>query len=222
MSRADRVAVLFDLDGTLVDSAPDLLRAANRLRAARGLPPLALAGFRGQVSRGARAMLGVAFPDFPALPAPDQQALVGELLAAYAADLHADGGLFDGMAPVLDHLAARDVALGIVTNKPLSLAEALLAAMALRPRFGIVLGGDSLAERKPHPLPVLVACEALGVAPARTLFVGDDARDVAAGRAAGCRTVAVRWGYVDGEDLDAWGADAVIAEPAELPALLPW
>jgi N-acetyl-D-muramate 6-phosphate phosphatase len=213
-------AVLFDLDGTLVDTAPDLLHAVNKLRWRRGLGPVTLNGFRDRVSRGARAMLTIAFEDFDRRTPEGQIALVTELLATYGDHIHRDSVLFPGMASVLAQLSDAGVLLGIVTNKPVLLAERLLDAMGLRTRFPVVIGGDSLPERKPHPLPVRTACERLGVLPERALFVGDDARDIEAGKAAGCLTVAVRWGYVQPDELPRWGADRILATPAELPALI--
>lgn len=209
-------AVLFDLDGTVLDTAPDLLAAANALRLRRGLPVLPLNGFREQVSRGARAMLAVGLPEFADIPAPTQLQIVDEFLAVYEREIHRDTLLFPGMADVLDALDANGIAAAIVTNKPVRMAERLLDAMNLSRRFPVVLGGDSLPERKPHPRPVLTACERLGVDPARAFFVGDDERDIRAGAAAGCVTIAVTWGYVDAERLPHWGADAIIDHPAEL------
>lgn len=220
MIRTTCAAVLFDLDGTVLDTAPDLLLALNSLRRRRVLPDLALPGFRGQVSRGAGAMLTVGLPGFAEADQATRSALVEEFLGAYQAQIHQDTVLFPGMAETLNELERLGVALAIVTNKPLALARPLLAAMNLTTRFPVLLGGDSLPERKPHPQPVLTACAALGVAPARALFVGDDARDVEAGRAAGCRTVAVTWGYVEGQTLADWGADAIIDHPRELLSLV--
>ena len=209
-------AVLFDLDGTVLDTAPDLLAAANALRLRRGLPLLPLKGFREQVSRGARAMLAVGLPEFADMPAEIQAQIVDEFLSVYEREIHRDTLLFPGMKNLLDALEAKDIVAGIVTNKPIRMAERLLDAMDLSRRFPIVLGGDSLPERKPHPLPVLTACKRLSIDPSRVFFVGDDARDVQAGAAAGCVTVAVTWGYVDAERLPHWGADAIIDHPVEL------
>lgn len=212
-------AVLFDLDGTVLDTAPDLLRALNVLRARRGLPALPEAGFRLEISRGARAMLGHGLPGFAEAGQDARMALVEEFLALYQDEVYRDTALFPGMAEVMDALDQAGIAMAIVTNKPERMALALLEAMALSPRFPVILGGDSLAERKPHPLPALTACERLGIDPRATLFVGDDPRDIDCGRAAGCRTVAVRWGYTDTADIACWGADATIAHPRELLAL---
>jgi phosphoglycolate phosphatase len=216
VSAFDCEAVLFDLDGTVVDTAPDLLRAVNLLRWRRGLAALAMDGLRGEVSRGSRAMLTAGIPQFELRPPETQEALVQELLAAYGADICRDSRPFDGMPAVLDALEARRKLLGIVTNKPVELARQLLRALGLEHRFQVLIGGDSLAERKPHPLPVLTACTRLGVEPARAVFVGDDARDVEAGRRAGCATVAVTWGYSAATAVAGWGAAAIVDAPAQL------
>lgn len=213
-------AVLFDLDGTVLDTAPDLLATMNTLRSRRGFPAIVLAGFREQVSRGARAMLGVGLPECADAQGGELAGLVDEFLVAYEGEIFRDTVLFPGMADTMDALDRLAIPMAIVTNKPVRMAQRLLDAMQLSARFPVLLGGDSLAERKPHPLPVFTACERLGVDPARALFVGDDARDVQAGAAAGCRTVAVSWGYVDAQSLQDWGADAVIDHPAELLGLI--
>lgn len=213
-------AVLFDLDGTLVDTAPDLLAAVNALRAGEGLEPLSLAGFRWQVSRGARAMLGAGIPAFAAADEDGRQAWVARLLSTYGARVYRHSTLFPGVAGLLDGLRRRGIATAVVTNKPERMAVELLAAMGLAADFPVVLGGDSLAERKPHPLPVLTACERLGVSPRASWFLGDDARDVEAGRAAGSLTVAVTWGYAEPAEIAGWQADRVIDVPAQALAWL--
>jgi 2-phosphoglycolate phosphatase len=216
MNAFDCEAVLFDLDGTLVDTAPDLLLAVNVLRWRRGLAAMALAELRVQVSHGSRAMLAAAIPQFELRPPETQAALVQELLAAYGADICRDSRPFDGVVAVLDALAARRMLLGIVTNKPVELARQLVRGLGLESRFQVLLGGDSVAERKPHPMPVLTACTRLGVGPARAVLVGDDARDIESGRRAGCATVAVSWGYSAADKVTAWGAHAIIDTPAQL------
>lgn len=212
-------AVLFDLDGTVLDTAPDLLRAVNALRARRGLVALPEPGFRLEISRGARSMLSHGLPGFIEAGHDERLALIDEFLAVYQDDVYRDTVLFPGMAEVIDGLDQAGIVMAIVTNKPERMALALLEAMALTSRFPVILGGDSLSERKPHPLPALTACAQLGIDPGATLFVGDDPRDIDCGRAAGCRTVAVRWGYTDTADIEQWGADAIIAHPRELLAL---
>ncbi len=210
---AERGAVLFDLDGTLVDSAADLLHAANVLRARRGLEACAMPAFRPFVSRGARAMLGAALPDFD----PGDEATLAEFLEIYAGAVAAHSCLFPGVAPMLDAIESRGLRWGIVTNKAEGLARPLCAALGLLDRSGVLIGGDTLAERKPHPLPLLEACRRIEAAPMRSLYLGDDPRDIQAAHAAGLRGIAVDWGYFDpsfppGE----WGAQRVISAPAHL------
>jgi 2-phosphoglycolate phosphatase len=216
MPRVD--AVLFDLDGTLVDSAPDLAGAANELRTARGLPALPLERLRPMVGAGARGMLGTAFglsPDHA-----DYDGLRDEFLARYEQRLLQETAVFLAMRPVLERLEALSLRWGIVTNKALRFAEPLVSGVALRSRAAVLIGGDSTPYAKPHPEPLLEAARRMGVAPARCVYVGDDRRDILAGRAAGMSTLAAAWGYLgEGEAIEAWGADAVIAEP---PELLQW
>lgn len=207
-------AVLFDLDGTLLDSAPDLIHAANRLRARHGLGTVSVEAFRPQVSKGGRAMLAAAFAH---LDADQREALLPQFLDDYRQHCAVDSRLFGGFWEVLDALQAADFRLGIITNKVAWLTTPLLAEIGLSSRFGVVLSGDSLPERKPHPAPVLAACAALGVTPAEAVMVGDDRRDIEAGRAAGCQTLAAGWGYIAAdEDIHAWGADAVLDLPRQL------
>ncbi len=220
MSTSAITGVLFDLDGTVLDTAPDMLATVNVLRARRGLAPAPMAGFRDQVSRGARAMIAAGLPEFDSDDPRAVAELVGEFLAVYAVDISRHSVLFPGMAEVLDTLAARSLPVAIVTNKPEALADQLLHALDLHRRFVTVIGGDSLAERKPHPLPLLVACERMAVTPGRVLMVGDDRRDIEAGRAAGSRTVAAAWGYADAVEVASWQADVTLDRPLQLLDLL--
>ena len=219
MARARPVqAVLFDLDGTLVDSAPDLAGAANELRAARGLEALPFERLRPMVGAGARGMLGVAFGIAPG--DDGYEALRDEFLARYEQRLLRETAVFAAMQPVLQRLEAQPLRWGIVTNKALRFAEPLVAGLALHVRASVLIGGDSTPFSKPHPAPLLEAARRLGVEPAYCVYVGDDHRDVRAGQAAGMATIAAGWGYLgQGEAIEAWGADAVIEEPA---ALLRW
>lgn len=210
---SQRGAVLFDLDGTLVDSAGDLLHAANVLRARRGLDACAMSVFRPFVSRGARAMLGASLPGFTAA----DEASISEFLDVYAGAVAVHAGLFPGVAELLDAIEARGVCWGIVTNKAEALARPLCEALGLLSRCGVLIGGDSLPERKPHPLPLLEACRRLQAAPATSLYLGDDPRDIDAARAAGLRGIAVDWGYFDpAHPPQAWGAQRVISAPVHL------
>lgn len=208
-------AVLFDLDGTLVDSAPDLGGAGNDLRERRGLPPLPLDDFRPMTGAGARGMLGIALQITPEDPA--FEALKHEYLAIYEARMTRLTGVFDDMAPVLDALDAAGLPWGIVTNKHSRFAVPVVEAAGLAQRSRVLVCGDTTPHAKPHPEPLFEAARRMGVDPARCLYVGDDLRDVQAGRAAGMRTVAVAWGYLgQGEPIEAWGADHLINLPAEL------
>jgi N-acetyl-D-muramate 6-phosphate phosphatase len=219
MARRGRHAVvLFDLDGTLVDSAPDLAGAANELRAARGLAPLPFERLRPMVGTGARGMVGTALG---VKPGDDGfEALRDEFLALYERRLLRETAVFAAIEPVLQRLEASALPWGIVTNKALRLATPLVEGLALHTRAAVLIGGDSTPHAKPHPAPLLEAARRLGVAPEACAYVGDDHRDVLAGRAAGMATVAAGWGYLGaGEAIGDWGADIVIDAPH---ALLHW
>ena len=201
--------VLFDLDGTLLDSAPDMLATVNRMRAARGTAPMVLEAIRPHVSRGARAMSAAAFPDVPPERVPE---LVPEFLALYREELGRHSRPFDGVEAMLAALEGDGVRWGIVTNKPEYLAREILPQLGWQARCGVLVGGDSLPERKPHPLPLLHAAEAIGVAAVDCVYVGDDRRDIDAARAAGMPSVVALWGYrLDDDDPAAWRGDAMVA-----------
>ena len=206
--------VLFDLDGTLLDSAPDMAATINRMRAARGAAPMPLAELRPHVSKGARAMSAAAFPELDGQVPPE---MVREFLDFYAGELGQHGRPFEGIEAMLAALEADGVRWGIVTNKPEHLARALMPMLGWESRSAILVGGDTLAERKPHPLPLLHSAAALGVAPADCVYVGDDERDILAARAAGMRSVAALWGYrLHHDDPLTWEADAMVEAPADL------
>lgn len=208
-------AVFFDLDGTLADTAPDLAAAANRLVVERGLPPVAYEKLRPVASHGARGLIGAAFGKTPA--DPEFPALRDTFLDYYEADIAVHTRLFDGMDDVLARLEAAGIRWGIVTNKIARFTVPLVAAIGLTPRASAVVSGDTTAHPKPHPAPLLHAAEVSGVAPARCLYVGDDLRDIQAGKAAGMATVTAAYGYCgDGDPPEAWGADYLIRHPAEL------
>jgi N-acetyl-D-muramate 6-phosphate phosphatase len=208
-------AVLFDLDGTLIDSAPDLGGAGNDLRERRGLPALPLTDFRPMTGAGARGMLGVALQITP--EHPGFEALKDEYLAIYEARMTRLTRVFEDMAPVLDALDAACLPWGIVTNKHSRFAAPVVEAAGLQHRSRVLVCGDTTPHAKPHPEPLFEAARRMGVDPARCLYVGDDLRDVQAGRAAGMCTVAVAWGYLgQGAPIEAWGADHLINLPAEL------
>jgi len=219
MTGANCRAVLFDLDGTLIDSAPDLAGAGNDMRIARGLAPHPLAHFRPMVGSGARGMIGRAFdigPDHATFGA-----LRDEFLQRYEARMTQETRLFPQMQPVLDALAHHALPWAIVTNKATRFSEPLARELELLPRAATLVCGDTTPHSKPHPAPLLEAARRIGVPAADCLYVGDDLRDVQAGRAAGMTTVAVHWGYLgEGESVDAWGADHLIRVPADLLKLL--
>jgi len=207
-------AVLFDLDGTLLDSAPDMLATVNAMRAARGRGPMAMDVLRPVVSKGARAMTAAAFPD---VPADERNTWIPEFLAIYDAELGRHGGVFDGIEAMLRALEDAGVAWGIVTNKPEYLARKLLPMLDWDTRCAVLIGGDTLPERKPHPLPLLHAAHLMGVAAVDCVYVGDDERDIVAARAAGMRSVVALWGYrLDEDDPTAWQGDVLLESPHAL------
>lgn len=206
-------AVLFDLDGTLVDSAPDLIAAVNRVKAEEGEAEVDAAALRSQVSKGGRAMLSVAFPE---RSAEQRELLLPRFLSHYANALADLSRPFDGVRELLQALEARGIVWGIITNKPEYLAVDVVRGMGWESRCAVLLGGDSLAEKKPHPLPLLVAAQRIGIAPEHCAYVGDDERDILAARAAGMRSVAAHWGYRDAhEDPFDWRADLDLRGPLE-------
>jgi N-acetyl-D-muramate 6-phosphate phosphatase len=215
-------AMLFDLDGTLVDTAPDLCNAVNRVLAGLGEPAVPLARLREVVSKGGRAMLSVA------LPGTDEaarDALLPAFLGYYAEALAVDSRTFPGIDDLLAALDARGVRWGIVTNKPEALAAAVVDGFGWTRRCAVLVGGDTLPLRKPDPAPLRLACERLGIAAADAIYVGDDERDIQAARASGMPSIAALWGYrLPGEDPLTWGADYAFAHAADLlaaPGLLP-
>lgn len=215
MSTDGCAAVLFDLDGTLLDTAPDMAWALNQVRHEQGLPALSEARIRPHVSKGGSGLIRLAF----GLERDDPRAepLRQRFIAIYAEHLSERTRLFPGMDEVLVRLEAKHLPWGIVTNKPGWLTRPLLAQLALEPRAACVIAGDTTAHAKPHPEPVLAACRALDLAPAQCLFIGDDARDIAAGRAAGTRNLVALFGYLgEGEDPQQWQADGYLEHPAEL------
>jgi phosphoglycolate phosphatase len=211
-------AVLFDLDGTLADTAPDLIGALEGLRAELGFPPIDPRPLRDFASRGAPAILEAGLPE---LDPAEREALRARYLDDYAARCWHDSRAFDGMPALLEQLEAAGIAWGVVTNKIERLARLVLNGAGWSDRAGCLVAGDTAARPKPAPDPVEHACRQLGVSPERTVFVGDDERDVAAGRAAGTATIAALWGYIPEPDrVEGWGADAIAAAPADLAPLL--
>ncbi len=212
-------AVLFDLDGTLIDSAPDLAGAGNDMRTARGLAPLAYEQFRPMVGAGARGMVGIALQ-----VGPDDEGFIelrDEFLWRYEQRMTTLTRVFEAMGPVLATLQTQGIPWGIVTNKAQRFTDPLVRALGLHTRAATVISGDTTPHAKPHPAPLLEAAHRMRLSPEGCLYVGDDLRDVQAGRAAGMGTVAAAWGYLGaGEPIEAWGADHVIETPGQLLNLL--
>lgn len=189
-------AVLFDLDGTLLDSAPDLVGALNELRQRNQLPALAVKDMQAHVSRGAVGLLQAGMPHGKAA---QFNAWREEFLSIYALRTFERSRLYDGAAELLSFLETTGISWGIVTNKPGYLTHPIVDAAGLGDTVSVVVCGDTLAQSKPHPAPVLHACEKIGVEPSLTLFVGDDCRDIEAGLAAGVHTCAALYGYGSAE-----------------------
>jgi phosphoglycolate phosphatase len=211
---AARTALLLDLDGTLLDTAPDMGGALNLLRVEAGREPLPLAGIRPFVSHGAMRLVSLGFPE---ASGAEFERLRLRFLELYSQNLALRTALFPGIEPVLDELERLGLPWGVVTNKPGWLTDPLLAALGLDHRASCVVSGDTVAERKPHPLPLLHAAGLVGVAPAHCVYVGDAERDIQAGRAAGMTTVVAAYGYISAEDDPAgWQPTGIIAEPGEL------
>ena len=210
-------AVLFDLDGTLIDTAPDFAGVLNRQLVAHGRRPLPYEAVRSVVSQGARAVVTLGFGDrFPA-DSDEFEAIRQEFLASYLQHLADETRLFPGMDELLTALESRGTPWGIVTNKPEGLAAALMPLLGWEQRCAVLIGGDTLAVRKPDPLPLLVAAERIGVAPRECVYVGDDERDIVAARAAGMPSIVALWGYrLAEDDPQAWGGDVLVDDPRRL------
>ena len=208
-------AVLFDLDGTLIDTAPDMGGALNSLLLEEGLEPIPIERIRPYVSQGGLVLTRLGFGG--KVPESEIEPLRQRFLDHYRAIVANDSRLFDGYEGILSELEARSIHWGIVTNKPEWLTHPLLQQLDLAERSGVGIGGDPLEHRKPHPLPLQVAAERLGVSSEQCLYVGDDERDVVAGKAANMKTLVAAYGYIeDGTDIERWGADGVIDSPGEL------
>ncbi len=212
-------AVLFDLDGTLIDTAPDFIRCLNQLRQQHDLAPLPPEQIRRSVSNGAKAMVRVGFG-----LEPEHQDYPGKhsaFLDLYEAGVAVETTLFDGMEELLQALEARAIPWGIVTNKPARFAVPLIQALGLADRCAALVCPDHVAERKPHPESLFLACTLITADPARAIYVGDHERDIEAGRNAGMRTIAVRYGYIeDPESVDLWQADIIADTVSDLAKLL--
>lgn len=211
-------AVLFDLDGTVLDTAPDMVNALNALRQEHGRPPLPYAEVRSAVSHGAARVVGVGFPGTEPVA---YAALQKRFLEIYRCALSLESRLFPGMEAVLKFIADNGMKSGIVTNKAAWLTEPLLEQLQLRERFVCVVSGDTLAQRKPHPAPLLHAAKLAQVEPGECIYVGDAERDVQAAHAAGMPALVANYGYLrEDEDSRTWGGDAYLSEPIDLIAWL--
>lgn len=211
--------LLFDLDGTLADTAPDLAEALNRTLREAGRAPLPFERIRPVVSHGGQALIRLGFGLEPGDAGFD--ALRERFLGHYEADLATRTRLFPGMPELLAAIAGRGMNWGVVTNKPAWLTDPLMAALGLAGEAAVVVSGDTLEVRKPHPAPMLYAAREAGSLPEQCIFMGDAERDIEAGRNAGMKTLVALFGYL-GEDDDptAWGADGMVASPADTLAWL--
>ncbi len=209
-------AILFDLDGTLADTAPNLAAAVNKMRHARGMPMLSLGQLRPFASAGARGLLGGAF----GIDAThrDFVAMIEEFLGNYTADLDSATVLFPGIEALLAELSAHHVRWGIVTNKITRLTQPLVERLGLN-HASCIVSGDTTAHAKPHPAPLLYAAQQLQLTPTQIAYIGDDLRDIQAGRAAGMKTIAATYGYSE-HSPEKWQADYIIDSPTALRTLL--
>ena len=212
-------AVLFDLDGTFADTAPDLAAALNYTRATRQLPPQPLETIRPQASHGSRGLLKIGFGIDP--DAPDFNELRDIFLDHYERNICTHTQLFGGMAELVDELEQRGLKWGIVTNKPHRYTVPLMQALGYADRAACLISGDTCSHAKPHPEPMLKACEIIGVAPAQCLYLGDDLRDMQAANAVAMRGIIARYGYISADaQLDSWNAHGMIDTPMELLGFL--
>lgn len=212
-------AVLFDMDGTLLDTAPDFVAVCQSMRADRDMAPIADQLIRDQISGGARAMVAATFA-----MSPDDvgfEALRLEFLERYQVNCAVHSRLFDGMEQLLADIESAKLMWGVVTNKPLRFAEPIMRGLGLAERSAVLICPDHVKNSKPDPEPLILACKQLQLDPASVLFVGDDLRDIESGIAAGTRTAAVRFGYIHPDDNpDHWGADVVVDQPGDLRRVL--
>jgi len=211
--------VLFDLDGTLIDTAPDMARALNLLLEEQQYPMLPYEKIRPVVSNGSQALVNLGFQD--TVDAEKLEQLKQRYLEIYESNLCVESRLFDGLASILERIEQQHMKWGVVTNKPGWLTEPLLQQLQLSERSSCIVSGDTTAYRKPHPEPMLYACKQAGSKPAECLYIGDARRDIEAGRNAGMTTMVAAYGYIgEWENVDSWNADLLIQHPSELDRIL--
>lgn len=210
-------AILFDLDGTLADTAPDLAQALNKLRLERGMAPAPYESLRPYASAGARGLIGAGLGLTP--EAAEYEALRVAFLNNYEAAMAVHSRLFDGVPELLAQLDRSGIAWGIVTNKAMRFTDPLMPMIGLG-HAACVVSGDTTPHAKPHPAPLLEAAQRLGKAPEHCWYVGDDMRDIQAGRAAGMLTIAAAWGYCGSDGPTQWNAHAIAQEPLDLLQLI--
>jgi len=212
-------AILFDLDGTLIDTAPDFIRCLNQLRQQHRLPPLPAAQIRRSVSNGARAMIRLGFGLDQGQEGYTEKHTA--FLDLYEAGVANETTLFAGMSDLLSQLEQRRIPWGIVTNKPARFATPLIKALGLAERCAALVCPDHVAQRKPHPEALILACRKIDAIPGRAIYIGDHERDIEAGRNAGMKTIAVRYGYIEQpEAIDLWQADLIADTVGDLAKLL--
>ncbi len=212
-------AVLFDLDGTFADTAPDLAAALNQVLQEQGKSALPFEHIRPVVSHGGIALIKLGF-DIPQ-ESPEFEALRQRLLAIYKNNISQLTRLFEGMDELVTELENSDIAWGIVTNKPGWLTNPLMVQLGYSQRAGTIVSGDTTKERKPHPEPLLYACREINCQPEQCLYVGDAQRDIIAGKRAGMKTLGALFGYIEADDdPQTWGADALIKHPREIKSFL--
>jgi len=211
-------SILFDLDGTLVDTAPDMVGVLEAMQISHGGTLVSHELARSNVSNGAIGLIRLAFPSSTGA---EEKRLLQEYLDRYQQSVCEESRVFPGLDSLLDQLDAARLPWGVVTNKPQKLTEPLLAGLGLDARTACIISGDTIAERKPHPAPLLLASKKTRVAPDKTIYVGDAARDIEAGRAAGMTTVAAAYGYITSDDsANNWQADFIAADTQELVTIL--
>lgn len=206
--------VLFDLDGTLVDTAPDMVAALNTVLAEEDQPPVPLLRARNHVSHGSAALIRLGFGEDQ--QDTDYRRRIDRFLANYRQALSEESALFDGMSELLQHLELNEIRWGVVTNKPAWLTDPLMEALGLYERAACVISGDTTRERKPHPLPMFTAASQANVKTEHTLYLGDASRDIEAGNASGMTTLVANWGYIDNDQTpESWGADGFLDHPLD-------